>query len=179
MQPTSLIAPTARLYDSWQACVREFGDEALHGASAYEVEGFGPNRSSFEQLLARLEQLADTSRAAPPGRVHCSHWWIVDQDAQDPVVGFVALRHNLDNEYLARAGGHIGYSVRPGRRRRGHAGAALDLVLQQAAGRGMDRVLVTCEEPNLASRAVIEAAGGVYESSIEEHRRYWIATPRR
>ncbi len=36
------------------------------------------------------------------------------------IVGRVSIRHEL-NEFLAREGGHIGYGVLPGHRRRGYA----------------------------------------------------------
>jgi predicted acetyltransferase len=44
---------------------------------------------------------------------------------------------------------------------------------------GIDRLLVTCDETNLASRAVIERCGGVLEDARPRDdgitRRYWIA----
>jgi predicted acetyltransferase len=40
---------------------------------------------------------------------------------------------------------------------------------------GVDRVLVTCDEDNLASARTIERGGGVYEDTRNGKRRYWIA----
>ena len=40
----------------------------------------------------------------------------------------------------------------------------------------LTEVLVTCDEDNSASRAVIEGAGGVYEDSRVGKRRYWVPT---
>ena len=49
-------------------------------------------------------------------------------------------------------------------------------MLELAAEMGHERVLVTCDEDNAASRAVIEGAGGAYEDSRVGKRRYWVPT---
>ena len=103
--------------------------------------------------------------------MECSFFWIADGDE---VVGFLALRHRL-NEWLLNEGGHIGFSVRPSRRREGHAHQALKLALPGAKRLGLDRVLLTCDEDNDGSRLTIEGNGGVYEDSRNGKRRYWIA----
>lgn len=89
------------------------------------------------------------------------------------------LRHRL-NERLLQTGGNIGYVVVPEYRRRGIATQMLRLTLLLARERGLERVLITCDEDNMASRRVIEKCGGVFEttSAIPEtgviQRRYWI-----
>ena len=93
------------------------------------------------------------------------------------IVGMIDLRHTL-NDFLAEYGGHIGYSVRPEERRKGYAKEMLRLVMQEARKRGIPRVLVTCDDDNLASARTIEANGGVFERNAtldgETLRRYWI-----
>jgi predicted acetyltransferase len=66
--------------------------------------------------------------------------------------------------------------VRPSRRREGHASRAVALALIRAKELGLERVLLTCDEDNVGSRLTIENAGGVYEDSRKDKRRYWIAT---
>ena len=56
---------------------------------------------------------------------------------------------------------------------------ALGAMLGVAAGRGMDRVLITCDDDNSISAAVIEHHGGVLEDRRRLpggplRRRYWI-----
>ena len=46
--------------------------------------------------------------------------------------------------------------------------------LELAQTKNIDRVLVTCDENNLASRAVIMANGGQLEDVREGTERYWI-----
>ena len=105
-----------------------------------------------------------------PGYVPCTYLWIVDGDT---FLGSLAIRHEL-NDFLLNEGGHIGYSVRPSARRRGHAAAALASALPIALELGISRILLTCDEDNAGSRATIEKNGGVYEDSRNGKRRYWI-----
>jgi len=96
------------------------------------------------------------------------------------IVGRVSIRHRL-NDFLLRAGGHIGYVVVPELRRQGHATEILRLALQIACERfGVGRVLVTCDDDNIGSIRTIENNGGVLEDVIngpdldKPKRRYWI-----
>jgi predicted acetyltransferase len=95
------------------------------------------------------------------------------------IVGRLMLRHSF-NEFFSRVGGHIGFVVVPGHRRRGHATEMLKQGLDLARSIGLQRVLVTCDEDNIASRRTIEKCGGEYEDSYfgpeapAPKRRYWI-----
>lgn len=112
----------------------------------------------------------------PPGRVPAAFLvaWVGDL-----LVGRASIRFEL-NEYLAEAGGHIGYAVLPEHRRRGHATEILRQSLVIARAGGVRDVLVTCAVDNVGSRAVIERCGGEFESTVHdpqedvEKRRYWI-----
>lgn len=97
-------------------------------------------------------------------------------DAQ--LVGRLSVRHAL-NDFLLQQGGHIGYQVLPPFRRQGIGRRMLQRGLQLTAALGVQRSMVTCDEDNVASRRIIESAGGVYESSYAGPdvkvpiRRYW------
>ena len=79
---------------------------------------------------------------------------------------------------MLRAGGHIGYGIRPSARGRGLATWALRSVLVRAPALGLRTLLVTSGDSNLASARVIEKAGGVLEdvrdTELGRTRRYWI-----
>lgn len=100
-------------------------------------------------------------------------------EVEGQVVGRVSIRHEL-NAYLAAVGGHIGYAVRPGFRRRGYATDILRQSLTVAASIGLQQVLVTCDVDNLGSSAVIESCGGVLENVVPSRDgsvpkcRYWV-----
>src|SRR5579871_4117086 len=96
--------------------------------------------------------------------------WYTDADRY---IGTVMIRHELTPE-LRHEGGHIGYHVVPGERRRGHATAMLAGARDYCQGLGLTRVLLTCDDDNLGSRRVIEANAGVLDSSSGGILRYWI-----
>lgn len=101
------------------------------------------------------------------------------READRRIVGMLQIRHTL-NEKLAQYGGHIGYSVRPGERRKGYAKAMLAEALPLCRKLGLERVMITCIRENEGSRRTILANGGVYESTVFEPQeqvfleRYWI-----
>ncbi len=100
-------------------------------------------------------------------------------DVDGTVVGRLSFRHEL-NEFLRIDGGHLGYCVLPEHRRRGYATAILESGITLARSNGIDDILVTCDDDNTASAAVIERCGGELDSLVtREHdgkpvRRYWI-----
>src|SRR5690349_19463557 len=116
---TALIRPTADLYDSWAAAVNEFDGVHIDGSGLQAP--VVPGRVTLDALIRDAAVLADTTVAPPEDRVHNDLYWIVDDRE---VVGFLSFRHTL-NDWLREAGGHIGYAVRPSRRRQGYASAAL------------------------------------------------------
>lgn len=112
-----------------------------------------------------------------PGRFVPSTFLLAEVAGE--IVGRVSIRHEL-NDFLAHEGGHIGYCVLADHRRRDYATEILRQSLVIASAVGLDQVLLTCDEPNVGSATVIERAGGVYESTIDDtesgipKHRYWI-----
>lgn len=128
--------------------------------------------------------LADNKQFEDPETVP-EHWVPATQFAgmeaeSGKLVGMIQVRHSF-NEYLRQFGGHIGYSVHPDHREKGYAKEMLRQVLPKCRELGLDKVLVTCDADNEASRRTILANGGVYESTVHEPdedidlERYWIA----
>ncbi len=156
-----LVFPTATVRASYidgeRAAAREGGaDLAWLDRAAADFDGF----------VAR--QAAPTRRWDVP----VSQLWYVDGPTY---IGTVIIRHEL-TPALARTGGHIGYHVVPPQRRRGHARRMLANVLVYCAHFGLTRVLVTCEQANIASRKVIEANGGQPDGVTDGELCYWVAT---
>jgi predicted acetyltransferase len=101
--------------------------------------------------VERLENLR-LGVDVPEGRVPAT---LLVAEVEGQVVGRVSIRDEL-NVYLAEVGGHIGYGVRPGFRRRGCATGMLRQSLAVGASIGLQRVLVTCDVDNVGSAKVIE-----------------------
>jgi predicted acetyltransferase len=136
------------------------------------------NRSrEWREYVAQLEATR-LGVELPPDRVPAT---FLVAEVAGRLVGRVSLRHQL-TPFLAQVGGHVGYAVRPAFRRRGYATAILRQTVGLAARLGLDRVLVTCEDTNVASAAVIERCGGVLENTVQygsanaRKRRYWVPT---
>lgn len=165
-----LVLPDVSYAESWIGAVHEFGATTMHGSGLWDL---CVDDATAETLATRVPQLlaqSDPATPMPQGRVHSDYWWMV-QDGS--FVGYVAIRHGL-NDFLLQEGGHIGFAVRPSRRREGHASRALELALDRARVLGLDRVLLTCDEDNAASARTIERNGGVLEDHRRGKRRYWI-----
>jgi predicted acetyltransferase len=178
---TALARPDVRLHPSWAETIAEFGAETIHGSGVWHGDG-GPidvTEAGCAAFVAMLLPYADPAHDLPEDRVHCDYYWITEgtegQAGGEEVIGFLAVRHTL-TAWLLEEGGHIGYSVRPSRREQGHASRALALAVRRCAELGLDRVLLTCDEDNVASRRTIEHNGGVYEDTRNGKRRYWIPT---
>lgn len=170
---TRLILPDPTRFEEWRDLCAELmaEDEIPHGSGLWEVDA-GITPAGFAQHLAASARFADLSLPAPAGKVRATQYWIADDEGA--LVGFAQVRHAL-NDNLLQSGGHIGYSVRPSRRREGHATRALRRGLDALRDLGLDRALVTCAESNEASARTIESCGGVREDVRDGVRRYWIA----
>ncbi len=90
-------------------------------------------------------------------------YWLVDEEEY---IGQASVRPELRTPYLITYGGHIGYSIRPSKRRQGYGRNILALALERAHSIDLCRVLVTCDADNIGSRKIIEHNGGVFESAI-------------
>lgn len=174
-----LIQPMVRLHDAFLESAFEFGPGHRAGyATDSMTDDELKDPARFATWVAKRVSYADEATELPPGRVHDTLSWIVDEREPERILGSISLRHRL-NDFLLQVGGHIGYGVRPSARRQGVATAALGLALDQAKSLVLERVLVTCAKDNVASACTIEHWGGVLEDVREtpDHgptRRYWI-----
>lgn len=174
-----LIAPDARVHASYLAAMDEFRAEGRGGADDDTALGVGlreyGSRWHDPEVFAeyaRRTRVTHGPRSLLQYDVECTTLWYVDGTTY---LGRLAIRHRL-TAYWLHLGGHIGYDIRPGARRRGHATAMLRAALPWAARLGVDPALITCDTDNTASRRVIEACGGVLEDEREGRLRFWAPT---
>lgn len=171
-----LVAPTPRLRRSFLEAIAEFRADTAYPQSWFVRNLDEDAREGDEAAFARyVERVRDEVREdvalAANWVPMTTLWWAEGEE----FLGRIAIRHRLTAALWVQ-GGHIGYDVRPGARRRGHATVMLAAALPLAAALGVDEALLTCDETNAGSRRVIEGNGGRYIDSIGEKRRYWVPT---
>ncbi|MBI4232210.1 GNAT family N-acetyltransferase, partial [Candidatus Peregrinibacteria bacterium] len=97
----------------------------------------------------------------PENWVSYSTFWLIDNDE---FIGEAHIRHSL-TPHLREIGGHIGYTIRPDKRRLGYGKKILTFCLEECKKLGINPALITCDETNLASKKIIESNGGIFEKA--------------
>ena len=132
----------------------------------------------FSSIEVWLEELKKRSceDTVPKGLVPSSTYLGI-REKDNYIVGMIDIRHYL-NEYLTQVGGHIGYGVRKTERNKGYAKQMLKLALEKCKELKIKKVLITCDEDNIASEKVILSANAKLEDirnvDGENKKRFWI-----
>jgi predicted acetyltransferase len=166
-----LIEPTVELKTTFLAMVEEHIAIDEHKTWQYDqaVEDFA------KYVQDRLDW--KEGKSLPEGWIPASTFWLVRN--KNVILGTSSLRHKL-TKHLRNIGGHIGYNIRPSERRKGYGTLILALTLEKARELGLTRILVTCDEDNIASAKIIEKNGGklkniyVNKELKQPKRQYWI-----
>ena len=135
----------------------EFEDaDELHGCGSLKRTPDPMDWLRQVALLSRKDTLPD------PEKYVVSSQYLCLRPEDGKILGMLQLRHEM-NPFMAKYIGQIGYSVCPSERRKGVASWMLRKGLAEARKLGLDRVLLSCEASNTASRKTIQSCGGVYE----------------
>ncbi len=165
-----LIKPTAKYKKSFIEAMKEFHREEIKNDT--DIKKLENNFVEFVKKMRDYEK----GKNLPKGYVPASYYWLVDNLE---FIGETTIRHRL-TEALKKEGGHIGYGIRPTKRKRGYGTKILALALQKAKKLGIKKVLITCDDDNIGSWKIIEANGGILQDKIRYKgklkRRYWIIT---
>ena len=133
------------------------------------------NFSSIEGWLEELK-MKSSEDTIPEGLVPSTTYLAV-REIDNYIVGMIDIRHYL-NEFLTQVGGNIGYDVRKSERNKGYAKQMLKLALEKCKDLKMKKVLITCDEDNIASEKVILSANAKLEDirnvDGENKKRFWI-----
>lgn len=165
-----LIKPSLQYAASFVKAMNEL--RTIKEDSFYRALGSPQTISQYIQLVEKHEKSQDL----PMGWVPYHTYWLIDNDR---FIGELHFRQLL-TDYLKNYGGHIGYTIRPSERRKGYGKQILKFALPEIQKLGFDRVLVTCNETNIASKKIIEANGGEFEkanaqgSNLPCKLLYWI-----
>ncbi|WP_269053409.1 GNAT family N-acetyltransferase [Sporosarcina sp. G11-34] len=123
----------------------------------------------FQEKLLRNYEMSEALNLEPQYVPQTIYWLY----ANGKPVGYGKLRHYL-SQNLLQHGGHIGYVISPINRGKGYAKKLLKELLQKAKEKGIDRVLLTCDVSNMASRKVIESNNGQLKEMKNDSCFYWI-----
>ncbi|QKY70596.1 GNAT family N-acetyltransferase [Lentibacillus sp. CBA3610] len=131
-----------------------------------------------EDFQSMLDYLSNCEKGTEPPEnwiPESSTYWLIDNNE---MIGVVNIRHRL-TEPLFKAGGHIGYGIRPSKRKNGYATQILSLALEKSKELNLEKVLLVCNSTNAPSKKVILNNGGISDKDfIDEQnnilKRYWI-----
>lgn len=160
MSTIELVAPASSHESGAMAFAEEvmaFDGEGIHGScELYDTR-------SYSHWLENVTLLA-AGRSLPSLSPSATFFAIRPCDGR--IVGIINLRYSLDSEFMLLYGGHVGYTVRPTERRKGYAAQMLRQICRLGAGRGLSRLIITCDSENPASARTIESCGGVLENTL-------------
>ena len=154
----------SRVYPAYYQSIADYRKEMMDNHDSFDGCSSLDRYEDIEKwdLNIKLFEKPDT---VPPGYSLGYEYLYLDGD---DVIGMINLRPMAESHpYLKKYGGHIGYSIRPSRRKQGIGTEMLRDVLKLCREEyGLKRVLVTCSEDNEGSRKVILNNGGVLENRI-------------
>ncbi|ERT46863.1 GNAT family N-acetyltransferase [Fusobacterium polymorphum] len=133
------------------------------------------NFSSIEDWLEELKKRS--SEATVPEGLVPSSTYLGVREKDNYIIGMIDIRHYL-NDFLKQFGGNIGYGVRKTEKNKGYAKQMLKLALEKCKELKIKKVLITCDEDNIASEKVILSANAKFEDirniDGENKKRFWI-----
>lgn len=164
-----LEKPTLEMEADYMSFAQEW-QNAEEEIIPYSARLLGNSYSEWLENTCKYEY----SETCPDGFVPASTYFLMRNTR---ILGAINIRHCL-NDYLFNYGGHIGYGIRPSEREKGYAIRMLSMALPLVKQLGVARVLITCDQDNIASAKTIKANGGVLENEVIEDdsitQRYWI-----
>ena len=155
MDEIELVRPTPEHKESAEDFRQEFydcGEKIINGSALLD-------RLEYGNWIEHIRKNSNPETVTKDWVVFDTFFVVRKSDGR--IVGIIDIRHNTDNEFLSKYGGHIGYSVRPSERRKGYATQMLQKALGYAKSIGLTEVMLGCYSDNLGSIRTIEKCGGV------------------
>ncbi|MDO4197741.1 MAG: GNAT family N-acetyltransferase [Erysipelotrichaceae bacterium] len=146
-------------YDS----LNEYRKELMETGSSFDGCANLENFDDMEKW--HLDCILYESKDTVPPLYSIGYQYLYIED--DEVIGLLNFRPEaMSHPYLKTFGGHIGYNIRPSKRKMGYGVRMLKDFLPIAKTYGLKEVLLTCLEHNEGSKKIIMANGGKYDCSL-------------
>jgi predicted acetyltransferase len=154
-----LVLPSVKYKESYLEALKEAETDPGNKISKLQAP---KENETFESFV---EHFNDEMKGLnlPEGYVPATMFWLIDNGE---FIGRVQIRHKL-SDYLSKHGGHIGYYIRPSKRKMGYGKKILEMALLKAKEMGFEKVLLACNDDNVGSVRVIEGNGGVLKEIID------------
>jgi len=130
----------------------EMQEPVIYGSALFD-------QMEFEQWLGHNTNNRQKS-TVNSGWVPATTFFAVRKRDQK-IVGMIDIRHNLENEFLAQYGGHMGFAILPSERKKGYATEILKMGIEYAKSLNIDKLMIACFSDNLPSIRTILKCGGI------------------
>ena len=168
---SKLVLPSIKYKKSYY----QFLDESIKDGRISKGKVDKIKSTNFSEYIKSVKDLSK-GVGVEKGFVPVTEYWLIDNDV---FIGNFVVRHKL-NKKLMSTGGGVGYTIRPSKRGKGYGKEVLKFGLKKVKRLGFNKVLITCDKDNTASKKIIEANGGVFKNEVFEKGmrvpklRYWV-----
>jgi len=126
MEQLFLVEPQERYKDGFVKMVEEY---RVFGEKEY-FDMYSEALGDFNGYVLKLNNAAK-GIGLPDGWVPAYTYWLTN--VKNEILGVVRLRTSLNNDFVKRIAGHIGYDISPLSRGKGYGNLLLKLALEKAA----------------------------------------------
>ncbi|PKK85656.1 MAG: hypothetical protein CVV63_04990 [Tenericutes bacterium HGW-Tenericutes-8] len=148
-----LVTPTIFYKKKYYEYMKSWNDEIIVPVIS-DLRG-----RRFETLLKELYQLEHDTHV-PKGFIPEKNYLIVDHE--DEIIGFLNLRHYL-NEVMLNTKGHIVYGVKPSARSEKVEKEILKIALEESKEIGIKEIKLVCNKANTSLCKFVLEMGGHLE----------------
>ena len=185
------VHPSTAYANSYLLALEEFQREGRHLDK--NLAGLRTHSRNLSALIAQILEQSSSDHnttnhartSLPEGWVPHTEYWLVQFDGDNAedgdFIGRFDVRYSLASLGL-KLGGHIGYEIRPSKRGKGYGRLMVQLGLEKVKEdhKWLERLLITCDERNIASKRIIQGIGATFSDRvvIDDGKgvklRYWV-----
>ena len=155
---SELVLPNTKYIHSIKEAYRE---QYQHGETSKEALDVILSELKDPDSFVRIIRDKSKGIGLKPGQAPVTRYWLIDNDEY---IGTLGLRKKITKKIKYHEG-HMGFQIRPSKRKQGYGAEVLRLGLLKAKDAGLKSVYINCSEKNVASIKIIEKNGGVFMES--------------